>query len=267
MISLDRPKQPSQIAEILSARIETNHLFSVEAMTDAAGNLIETYDYDSHGAMSIADAGGAVLSESSVGNAYGFTGRRLDAESGLYYFRARYFDVGLGRFISRDPLRYVDGVSLYFGYFVPQSTDPTGLKTICCKEIKERWETLDTADAPDVEGYENEGFMACILERLKETSPGTHDDVTKPNPMIPDRPPTSHQDNIEFMVETAVKLVMFTQASKWCRTRKCVKEVPYTYTYHKKGIYFLGTCLIDWLEQEKTCDGEEMEVDRDGFEK
>ena len=35
----------------------------------------------------------------------------------LWYFRARYFDNEMGRFISRDPLGYVDGFGLYGGYF------------------------------------------------------------------------------------------------------------------------------------------------------
>ena len=121
--------EPIAIINILGdvAYYHQNHLFSVEVITDNAGALVETYDYDSHGAMTIRDGAGVVLSASSVGNAYGFTGRRLDAESGLYYFRARYFDSGLGRFINRDPLSYVDGLGLYNGYFVPLFLDPFGL--------------------------------------------------------------------------------------------------------------------------------------------
>ena len=48
---------------------------------------------------------------------YGFTGRYLYTESGLWHFRARYYSDELGRFISRDPTGYVDGMSLYNGYF------------------------------------------------------------------------------------------------------------------------------------------------------
>jgi RHS repeat-associated protein len=57
----------------------------------------------------------------------GFTGRYLDTESGLYYFRARYYSGTLGRFIGRDPIEYVDGNSLYSAYFIPNQTDPTGM--------------------------------------------------------------------------------------------------------------------------------------------
>ena len=43
------------------------------------------------------------------------------------YFRARSYSTTLGRFISRDPLGYVDGMNLYAGYFVPGGRDPLGL--------------------------------------------------------------------------------------------------------------------------------------------
>ena len=46
------------------------------------------------------------------------------------YFRARYYDPGTGEFISRDPLEFVDGMSLYLGYFWQNARDPFGL---CCQ--------------------------------------------------------------------------------------------------------------------------------------
>ncbi len=46
------------------------------------------------------------------------------------YKRARYYDPATGEFISRDPLEYVDGMSLYRGYFVPGAVDPFGLDHI-----------------------------------------------------------------------------------------------------------------------------------------
>ena len=45
------------------------------------------------------------------------------------FYRARYYDVTTGEFTSRDPLEYVDGMSLYRGYFVPSDIDPFGEET------------------------------------------------------------------------------------------------------------------------------------------
>jgi len=42
-----------------------------------------------------------------------FTGRQLDEETGLYFYRARYYDSFKGRFLQRDALGYVDGMNLY----------------------------------------------------------------------------------------------------------------------------------------------------------
>ena len=61
-----------------------------------------------------------------------FTGRRYDIESGFYHYRYRYYHATLGRFIGRDVLRYVDGMSLYqYGRSIPvRFTDPFGLATL-----------------------------------------------------------------------------------------------------------------------------------------
>lgn len=42
-----------------------------------------------------------------------YTGREWDAETGLYFNRARYYDPGLGRFVSSDPKGYAAGLNLY----------------------------------------------------------------------------------------------------------------------------------------------------------
>ena len=57
---------------------------------------------------------------------------QYDAHRPLYvwYFRARYFSDELGRFISRDPLGFVDGYGLYNGYFAQRFlVDPSGKYT------------------------------------------------------------------------------------------------------------------------------------------
>jgi RHS repeat-associated protein len=54
---------------------------------------------------------------STIENPFMFTGRQLDEEIGLHYYRARYYDPGLGRFISRDSLgNWTDAMNLGNGY-------------------------------------------------------------------------------------------------------------------------------------------------------
>ncbi|MFH1778323.1 MAG: hypothetical protein ABH952_12370, partial [Candidatus Omnitrophota bacterium] len=62
-------------------------LGSVTEITDAAGTVIEKYEYDAFGNTTIKDTLDNVLNESAIGNPYGFTGRRLDTETGLYHYR------------------------------------------------------------------------------------------------------------------------------------------------------------------------------------
>ena len=43
------------------------------------------------------------------------------------YFRARYYNSLTGEFLSRDPMQFVDGMSLYRGYFANVAVDPAGM--------------------------------------------------------------------------------------------------------------------------------------------
>jgi RHS repeat-associated protein len=60
---------------------------------------------------------------------YGYTGRELDTETGLYYYRARYYDSKVGRFISEDPIGFSAGDTNLYRYVGNNSTnytDPSG---------------------------------------------------------------------------------------------------------------------------------------------
>ena len=61
--------------------------------------------------------------------AYTFQGRQVDTETGLYYFRNRYYSPEQGRFLQRDMLGYQDGLNLHeFAGSSPLSfNDPIGL--------------------------------------------------------------------------------------------------------------------------------------------
>jgi len=80
-------------------------LGSVTELTDDTGTLVENYTYDAFGNIT--------SPISAVSNPYYFTGRRLDEESGIYYYRARQYDPTIGRFLQRDPIGYVDSMNLY----------------------------------------------------------------------------------------------------------------------------------------------------------
>jgi RHS repeat-associated protein len=83
----------------------TNHQGSVVATTDLSGNLLQRLSYDEYGNLS---AGSSV-----TGEVFRFTGRRFDTETGLYYYRARYYAPQLGRFLQADPVGYKDDLNLY----------------------------------------------------------------------------------------------------------------------------------------------------------
>lgn len=84
------------------------------------------YAVDAYGTRTVMTAGGTTLPKSTIGFQRGFTGYRLDEETGMYYARTRMYSSQLGHFIGRDSAGYVDGLNLYGGYFAPNGVDPSG---------------------------------------------------------------------------------------------------------------------------------------------
>ncbi len=110
-----------------------NRRNSVIGVTDDMGDVAERYHFTPYGRTAIlAPDGLTKRSLSTIGNPYLFTGRRMDGETGLYYFRARFYDPEQGRFLSRDPSGYADGMGMY-EYVAGNPlnySDPTGMKFI-----------------------------------------------------------------------------------------------------------------------------------------
>ena len=98
-VQLDEPIQMRNTAQSSfpagTYYLHQNARGDVVALTDDFGALVEKTTFQAFGAPD---------RSSSVGNPYLLQGRRLDPETGFYYFRNRYYDPDTGRFVQRDPV-------------------------------------------------------------------------------------------------------------------------------------------------------------------
>ena len=101
-------------------------LFSIAALCDDAGGVLERCTYTPYGQPTFYNASYvAPHGTSNYAWDYLFTGRRLDVQTGLYLYRARYYHAEFGRFIGRDPIMYSGGINLY-AYAVSNPITRTG---------------------------------------------------------------------------------------------------------------------------------------------
>jgi len=97
-------------------------LGSIARVTNASGAVTLTRQYDAWGNLEV----GA----SEPG--YAFTGREWDPQTGLYYYRARYYDPKAGRFASEDPFGWRSSGDNFYRYVDDDpvnGVDPLGLYT------------------------------------------------------------------------------------------------------------------------------------------
>ena len=105
-----------------TAYFHADGLGSTVSLTDSAGNLAASYSYDSFGNLT--------ASTGSVTNPFQYTGRELDSETSLYYYRARYYDPVSSRLLSEDPVGFLGGSVNFYGYVFNNPVlfnDPIGL--------------------------------------------------------------------------------------------------------------------------------------------
>lgn len=174
-----------------------NTLWSVAALTDSAGNPVERYAYDAYGLAAVTTGVGAPVPPTPWGtphsptlNAYLFTGRQFDEETGLYFYRARFYDSVKGRLLQRDPLGYVAGINLY--EYVKGNpvnrVDPFGLEDIFItlnltgdpqdprQQKTNPAENLYAGDVPD--NFTSEDVNKAIkdaVDEAKKNNPGIAD--------------------------------------------------------------------------------------------
>lgn len=112
---IDQPLAKEQSGQAQS--YHSNHLGSIMATTSAAG-VASQYQYDPYGKTTVTGDGS---------NPFRYTAREQDAQD-LYYYRARYYDPMMERFVSEDPLGLAAGPHLY-AYVLGNPvryTDPLG---------------------------------------------------------------------------------------------------------------------------------------------
>jgi RHS repeat-associated protein len=82
-------------------------LGSITGLTNSSQTVVQNYGYDGFGNLT---------QTPTVQNPYTYTGREWDAETGLYYYRARYYDPKVGRFLQQDPIGFAGGDANLYGY-------------------------------------------------------------------------------------------------------------------------------------------------------
>jgi RHS repeat-associated protein len=86
-----------------------DHQNSILSLTDKEGKIIESYRYDAYGNIT------HTTKTVETYNPYGYTGRETDTDD-LYYYRARYYDPTIGRFITPDPIEFAGGDTNFYRY-------------------------------------------------------------------------------------------------------------------------------------------------------
>ena len=92
----------------------TDALGSVVAVTTANGAVIERREYEPYGAQLTP----------AVQDGPGYTGHVQDAATGLVYMQQRYYDPGIGRFLSVDPVTALSDPVGYFGRYHYANNNP-----------------------------------------------------------------------------------------------------------------------------------------------
>jgi len=127
---VDRPLAMRDQASVVSYYL-ADHLGSIAQTTSTAAAVTLTREYDPWG--------NPIQGSTTAG--YAFTGREWDSEINAYYYRARYYDPKVGRFLSEDALGFKENTNFY-GYVrnnPTRFTDPSGQSVADCFMFWSYW--------------------------------------------------------------------------------------------------------------------------------
>ena len=100
-------------------------------------------------------------STGTLTNSFRYTAREIDTETGLYYYRARYYDPTAGRFINEDPINFTAGPNfyVYVGNRPAKYRDPFGLQD-------SGWPAMNPQDDPAYQFGEGAADMKRNYDRM-----------------------------------------------------------------------------------------------------
>jgi len=90
---------------------QCDHLGTPQELTDPQGNMAWTALYKAWG--QVTEQRSEWARQNGVANPIRFQGQYHDHETGLHYNRYRYYDPGVGRFVSQDPISFAGGTNFY----------------------------------------------------------------------------------------------------------------------------------------------------------
>ena len=144
--------------------MHTDHLRSVTAITDPKGEMVASMDIDSGKSIISYSPYGEIDRKNSSGPdifRYKYTTQQEDTETNLYYYKSRYYDSKLGRFLQADSVTNAESPMGLNHYMYTEGNpvkyrDPDGHRL----SSAQGWALLGYLQGPSVGLTPEEGAMA-----------------------------------------------------------------------------------------------------------
>ncbi len=143
-----------------------DQLGSTRLITDQTGNATGTFTYNPYGTIS--------ASSGAASTPFGYADQYTDAETGLQYDRARYYDPTTGQFLTRDPLNDLTQETYsYAGDSPTNNIDPTGQKWLGVSFLPSPGDVLNAMNPiryykAEINAYENGcGYLDSVAYGLQ----------------------------------------------------------------------------------------------------